>query len=56
LLGGSSLPERSVLGAKSLLNKQYECKFWLYAGTPAKPVKELERDLAYFSRTVGRVQ
>lgn len=56
LLGGSSLPDRSVLGAKSLLNKQYDCKFWLYAGTPARPVNELERDLAYFWRTEGRVQ
>ena len=56
LLGGSSLPDRSVLGAKSLLNKQYECKSWLYAGTPARPVKELERELAYFARSVGRVQ
>jgi acetyltransferase-like isoleucine patch superfamily enzyme len=56
LLGGSTLPENSVLGAKSLLNKQYSDTFWLYAGTPAKPVKPLGADLAYFSRTDGFVE
>ena len=56
LLGGSSLPDMSVLGAQSLLNKEYECKFWLYAGTPARPVKGTGAGVGLFSRTVGRVQ
>lgn len=55
VLGGSSLPDNSVLGAKSLLNKPYYEEYWLYAGVPAKPVKQLSSDLAYFSRPVGFV-
>ena len=56
LLGGSLLPDNSVLGAKSLLNKQYFEEYWLYAGVPAKPVKQLANDLAYFSRVNGFVR
>jgi acetyltransferase-like isoleucine patch superfamily enzyme len=56
VLGGSLLPDNSVLGAKSLLNKQYHEEYWLYAGVPAKPVKQLASDLAYFSRSVGFVR
>lgn len=55
LLGGSCLPDYSVLGAKSLLNKNYSDTHWLYAGTPARPVKRLANDLAYFAREVGYV-
>ncbi|MDQ6625311.1 MAG: acyltransferase [Verrucomicrobiota bacterium] len=55
LLGGSVLPHHSVLGAKSLLNKKHDVPFRLYAGIPAKAVKELQEDLRYFSRTEGFV-
>ena len=55
LLGGSTLPDNSVLGAKSLLNKPYSDSFWLYAGNPARPVKELPKDLEFFSRRNGFV-
>lgn len=55
LLGGSALPDHCVLGAKSLLNKQYSEPFWLYAGVPARPVKRLPEDLAYFRRATGFV-
>lgn len=55
LLGGSTLPHHSVLGAKSLLNKQYSEPYWLYAGNPARPVKRLADDLGYFRRQVGFV-
>jgi acetyltransferase-like isoleucine patch superfamily enzyme len=55
LLGGSSLPDHSVLGAKSLLNKQYSEPFWLYAGNPARPVNRLSEDMGYFRRQVGFV-
>jgi acetyltransferase-like isoleucine patch superfamily enzyme len=48
LLMGSRLPDFSVLGAKSLLNKPYEETHWLYAGVPARPVKRLRLDLDYF--------
>jgi acetyltransferase-like isoleucine patch superfamily enzyme len=55
-LGGSSLPDHSVLGAKSLLNKQYSQPYYLYAGNPARPVKQLAADMAYFKRQVGFVE
>lgn len=55
LLGGAALPERSVLGAKSLLNKAYTEPGQLYAGVPARPVGSLPADAAYFSRTEGFV-
>jgi len=55
LLGGSSLPDYSVLGAKSLLNKSYTEARGLYAGTPARLVKRLPLDLKYFQRKKGHV-
>jgi acetyltransferase-like isoleucine patch superfamily enzyme len=55
VLGGSVLPHHSVLGAQSLLNKKWEEPYRLYAGVPAKPVKELPADLEYFRRTEGFV-
>jgi acetyltransferase-like isoleucine patch superfamily enzyme len=55
ILGGSVLPDHSVLGAKSLLNKEYSEPFWLYAGTPARPVKRLDKNMEYFNRQVGFV-
>jgi acetyltransferase-like isoleucine patch superfamily enzyme len=55
LLGGSTLPDHSVLGAKSLLNKQYSESFWLYAGNPARPVKRLAENMGYFNRQTGFV-
>jgi acetyltransferase-like isoleucine patch superfamily enzyme len=55
LLGGSNLPNYSVLGAKSLLNTNYQQEYHLYAGVPAKPVKSLSKDLGYFTRTTGFV-
>jgi acetyltransferase-like isoleucine patch superfamily enzyme len=55
LLGGSSLPDHSVLGAKSLLNKEYSEPFWLYAGNPARPVNRISADMGYFKRQVGFV-
>lgn len=53
LLGGSNLPDYCVLGAKSVLNKKYTEKYWLYAGVPARPTKQLSPDLVYFTRTRG---
>lgn len=55
LLAGAVLPDRCVLGAKSLLNKAQSQPQTLYAGVPAVAVKELPADLAYFQRTVGYV-
>ena len=55
VLGGSVLPHHSVLGAQSLLNKKWDEPYRLYAGVPAKPIKELSPELEYFRRTEGFV-
>ena len=55
VLGGSTLPHHSILGAQSLLNKKWDEPYRLYAGVPAKPLKELSPDLEYFRRTEGFV-
>ena len=56
LLGGSALPDRSVLGAKSLLNKAFQETGTLYGGVPAKPLSTLPVDrMAYFRRETGFV-
>jgi acetyltransferase-like isoleucine patch superfamily enzyme len=55
VLGGSSLPHHSILGAQSLLNKSWDEPYRLYAGVPARPLKELSADLGYFRRTEGFV-
>jgi acetyltransferase-like isoleucine patch superfamily enzyme len=55
MLGGSILPHHSVLGAQSLLNKKWDEPYRLYAGVPAKPLKELSPELGYFRRAEGFV-
>jgi acetyltransferase-like isoleucine patch superfamily enzyme len=55
MLGGSALPHHSVLGAQSLLNKKWDEPYRLYAGVPARPVKELSPELEYFRRVEGFV-
>ncbi|MDP9100064.1 MAG: acyltransferase [Verrucomicrobiota bacterium] len=55
VLGGSSLPHHSILGAQSLLNKKWDEAYRLYAGVPAKPLKELSSEMKYFTRTEGFV-
>ena len=56
LLGGSVLPDRSVLGAKSLLNKVFKETGTLYGGVPAKPISALPvEQMAYFRRETGFV-
>tara|TARA_B110000908_G_C10267357_1_gene465696 strand:- start:1595 stop:2263 length:669 start_codon:yes stop_codon:yes gene_type:complete len=56
VLAGSTLPDFSVLGAKSLLNKNFTNECFLYGGVPAIKIKELEKEkLAYFNRNKGFV-
>jgi acetyltransferase-like isoleucine patch superfamily enzyme len=55
LLGGSALPDYSVLGAKSLLNRSYAETHQLYGGVPAKPIKALAPTTKYFERKTGFV-
>ena len=55
VLGGSRLPDRSVLGAKALLNKAFELPDHLYGGVPAKDLGKLEGVSKYFYRECGFV-
>jgi len=55
VLGGSKLPSGSVLGAKSLLNKEFLDEGVLYGGVPAKPLSKIPETAKYFSRTEGFV-
>ena len=55
ILGGSKLPDYSVLGAMSLLNKCYDQAWSLYAGQPARWLKSLDRNSGYFKRQRGSV-
>jgi acetyltransferase-like isoleucine patch superfamily enzyme len=56
ILGGAKLPSKCVLAAGAVLNKNFDNKFTLYGGVPAKPIKQLPHDAGYFQRTVGFVK
>lgn len=56
VLGGAALPDRSVLGAGSVLNKAHTEEHAVYAGQPAAKVKNLDPEAAYFHRESGFVQ
>jgi acetyltransferase-like isoleucine patch superfamily enzyme len=55
LLGGSALPDFCVLGAKSLMNKNFTDTHQLYGGVPARPLQKLSPECRYFQRTEGFV-
>jgi len=55
ILGGSTLPDHCVLGALSLLNKAHMEHWGLYAGQPARRLKAIDPNAAYFSRCHGFV-
>jgi acetyltransferase-like isoleucine patch superfamily enzyme len=55
VLGGAVLPDCSVLGAHSLLNRAFLETHRLYAGVPAEVKRELDQDLPYFRRASGFV-
>ena len=55
MLGGAALPDRSVLGAGSVLNKAHTEECAVYAGQPAVRVKALDPEAAYFHRERGFV-
>lgn len=55
ILGGSELPDHSVLAALSLLNKTHTEPWSLYAGQPATRLKAIDSSAAYFSRNRGFV-
>ncbi len=52
ILPGSTLPDYSVLGAGSVLNKQFSGAGYLYAGCPASPRKKLDPEaIPWMQRT-----
>lgn len=55
ILGGGRLPDYSVLGAMSLLNKSHNQTWSLYAGQPARWLKSLDHESGYFKRQRGTV-
>ena len=55
LLGGATLPDYSVLGAKSLLNKAFTETHYLYGGVPARAIEKVPAESAYFHRSEGFV-
>jgi len=55
LLGGSRLPNYSVLAAGSVLRDRYDQDRGIYAGVPAVRKKDISEDWKYFSRTDGYV-
>jgi acetyltransferase-like isoleucine patch superfamily enzyme len=55
VLPGGSLPDRSVLGANSVLSGPRDEEYTLYAGTPAKPIRTYPADTAWFTRTVAEI-
>jgi acetyltransferase-like isoleucine patch superfamily enzyme len=55
ILGGSVLPDHSVLGALSLLNKPHGEPWSLYGGQPARRLKPIDSSAAYFCRSRGFV-
>ena len=55
LLPGASVPDRSVIGAGSVVTGPLTESEYLYAGVPAKPIRKLSPDLKYFDRTQGHI-
>ena len=55
ILGGSILPDYSVLAANAVLNEPLPDGFVLYGGVPARAVRALSKDLGYFQRRSGVV-
>jgi acetyltransferase-like isoleucine patch superfamily enzyme len=55
ILGGSVVPDYSVVAANALVNKAHEERYRLYAGVPAKAVSQLSPDMKYFTRVAGFV-
>jgi len=54
-LMNSSIPSFSILGAGSTITKPFEKEYSLYAGNPAKFIKDLDKGYEYFKRKSGNV-
>ena len=55
LLGGSTVPDYSVVGAKALVTQAHKDPGYLYGGVPAKPLMPLPSGSKYFTRKAGWV-
>ncbi len=55
ILAGVNLADYCLLGAGSVLSRDWRESHWFLAGLPARPVKRLPSDLAFFTRTTGRL-
>jgi acetyltransferase-like isoleucine patch superfamily enzyme len=56
IVAGARLPNFSILGGNSLLNRTYDEEYTFYEGVPARPVRKLDPAMAYFARSVGFVK
>ena len=56
ILMDAVLPDRSVLAGGAVLAAKYKEKYQLYGGVPAKSIKPLPHDAAYFHRKHGNVR
>lgn len=54
-LGGSSIGDYSVVGAKALINKGFSEPYVLIGGVPGKVIKHLPTDSKYFTRNSGYI-
>lgn len=55
VLPGAAVPKRSVIGAGSVVSNALEGENCLFAGSPARYIKDVGKDAIYFNRKTGRV-
>lgn len=55
ILKDTIIPDYSVFGAMSLVNKKYSEEYSLYGGVPAVKIKDIPENAKYFSRISGFV-
>jgi acetyltransferase-like isoleucine patch superfamily enzyme len=55
-IGGSNIPNFSIVGAGSILRNNFTEPYFLYSGNPAKPIKNVSADSKYFTRSSGHVE
>jgi acetyltransferase-like isoleucine patch superfamily enzyme len=55
ILKGANLPDYSVLGAGSVLQKAYQTPYTLYSGVPAQAIKTFDTEAKFFMRDTGFV-
>ena len=55
VLKGSIVPNSCVVGAMSLINKEFDEEYSLYGGVPARKIKSLSKNQLYFNRQTGYI-